>query len=121
MNGTSCIKCNQYCEACYENGTCLDCIPTTFLSSGSCSLCTFPCLTCTTSATTCVTCALGYYLSATGICSKCVGCPLCNPYNGSCLSCPEGKYLQSPSNTCANCLNTTSHCAICSASACLAC
>lgn len=48
-----------------------------------------------------------------------MNCPFCNPITGACISCPIGKYLQS--NTCLNCLNTTSHCAICNATACLAC
>lgn len=60
-------------------------------------------------------------MSGTNTCSKCAaGCPLCHPTNGTCTYCPIGQYLTA-SNTCAFCLNTTSHCVICTASVCLAC
>jgi hypothetical protein len=51
---------------------------------------------------------------------KCQGCLLCDPSNGSCLTCPAGQYL-STANVCTFCLNTASHCAVCSASQCFAC
>lgn len=122
LSGGTCSLCGiAHCLACNDAATiCFECNPTTTNTSANvCTPCTSPCVTCSTSVTTCTSCPVGYYLNGTA-CSKCVGCSVCNTATGVCLSCPVGMYLNS-SNNCTYCLNVSSHCALCTATACTAC
>lgn len=95
-----------------------------FLSSGSCSPCTFPCAQCTTAATTCTSCISPYSLSSSTciICNEpCATCASSTP--GTCITC-KAPYLPTPDSSGAcrrcnqdNCVN----CQVSNSSICLSC
>ena len=71
-NFTSCLNCSVTgCFLCSANNTCSVCLPGFTLSSGQCTVCASPCLTCNSNGS-CATCVSPFSNTASnGTCFKC--------------------------------------------------
>ncbi|KAL4503914.1 hypothetical protein ABPG72_022544 [Tetrahymena utriculariae] len=111
--------CDKSCKNCsnpINNNSCLSCFDGYYLSGSQCLKCNNPCATCITNSSKCLTCQTGYQLSQKNpnTCepqcdSSCLTCSS-NSNPNACLSCADGRYLES--NQCKlcpiNCLTCTS-------------
>lgn len=118
QNSTLCILCPQGCDTCVSSSICRSCEAGYYLqsnngvSTNTCGRCTAPCLECQFSNTYCTFCAVGYELTAPGVCSRCqTGCLACDGFVG-CLYCAPG-YLKLTNENVSECLPCPSNCISC--------
>ncbi|EWS75215.1 leishmanolysin family protein (macronuclear) [Tetrahymena thermophila SB210] len=120
LASNQCIPiCDKSCKNCskpIDSNFCLSCFDGYYLSGSQCLKCNSPCETCETNSSKCLTCQTGYQLSLKNpnTCepscdSSCLTCSS-NSNPNACLSCPDGRYLES--NQCklcpVNCLTCSS-------------
>ncbi|ELP89926.1 protein serine/threonine kinase, putative [Entamoeba invadens IP1] len=96
------------CAIC-SGTTCTKCNDGYYLSSGSCSSCSYRCVTCFGSSyTQCYSCKNGYYLKDPNYCYSCSSpCNYCTTAT-SCVTCNQYYYLSGTS--CLSCYSSCSYC-----------
>lgn len=98
-----CSQCLPLCDLCKTQDTCDKCARGYYKKENKCQACTVNCFECDEQQK-CVQCNDSFFISDSGLCTKCAeGCLLCKTSN-TCDLCLEGNYLDKASGLCKPCI-----------------